>query len=128
MLLYLINHQPHFSCIERCVITYTDSTVSEDFYGKGADAKISSLKGITLDDLFAPLIAGDPEILAKQRDPKTPSGSAVAEPMSSPRTQEPVSSTPNIPSAEFYSGWTPHMMTVRDNPYTRPISELLKSE
>jgi beta-phosphoglucomutase-like phosphatase (HAD superfamily) len=32
----------------RCIITYTDSTASEDFYGLGADAKVPNLDGVTL--------------------------------------------------------------------------------
>ena len=31
----------------KCIITYTDSTASEDFYGKGADAKVPNLAGAT---------------------------------------------------------------------------------
>ena len=35
------------------------STASEDFYGKGADAKVANLAGITLDKIFGPLRAAD---------------------------------------------------------------------
>lgn len=41
----------------KCVITYTTSTASEDFYGIGADAKVPDLgsRGVNLDMIFGPL-------------------------------------------------------------------------
>jgi len=41
----------------KCLITYTKSTESEDFYGTGADAKVPELgsRGVTLDSIFGPL-------------------------------------------------------------------------
>ena len=35
----------------KCLITYTDSTVNEDFYLYGANAKLKDLNGITLHDI-----------------------------------------------------------------------------
>ena len=60
----------------RCIITYTDSTASEDFYELEADAKVSSLKcdngQVTLDRIFDPMKDGnwedEPELLAEIRD------------------------------------------------------------
>jgi len=54
----------------RCLITYTPSTASEDFYGEGAAAKVPDLGvGVTLDALFA---EGTPldELASAVRDPK----------------------------------------------------------
>ena len=54
----------------RCLITYTSSTASEDFYGEGADAKVPDLRSrgvVTLDDAFA---GGDDGMLAEIRDPR----------------------------------------------------------
>ena len=43
----------------RCIITYTESTAAEDFYGKGADAKVPDLANngnpVTLAAIFGPL-------------------------------------------------------------------------
>ena len=41
----------------KCVITYTASTESEDFYGEGADAKVPDLgsRKVTLDSIFGPI-------------------------------------------------------------------------
>jgi len=43
----------------RCLITYTASTTSEDFYGMGADAKVPDLVNggnqVTLESIFSPL-------------------------------------------------------------------------
>lgn len=38
----------------KCLITYTKSTEKEDFFGSGADAKVSDLgsAAVTLDKLF----------------------------------------------------------------------------
>jgi HAD superfamily hydrolase (TIGR01509 family) len=56
----------------KCVITYTESTKNENFYGTGASATLLDLTGVTLSDLFDPLRAGNPHgILEKFRDPKT---------------------------------------------------------
>ena len=56
----------------RCLITYTSSTESEDFYGEGADAKVPELgaKGVTLDMIFGPMReqGDDAEILAGVKD------------------------------------------------------------
>lgn len=52
----------------RCIITYTDSTQGEDFYGEGADAKLLNMNGIKLNDVFQPLLAGSHELLEKFRD------------------------------------------------------------
>jgi HAD superfamily hydrolase (TIGR01509 family) len=57
----------------RCLITYTSSTASVDFYAHGADAKVPDLgsRKVTLDTIFGPLRAnGDSaEILAGIKDP-----------------------------------------------------------
>lgn len=55
----------------RCIVTYTPSTASEDFYGFGADAKVSSLLGVTLQDIFGPLFVGETDLLLSLRDPKS---------------------------------------------------------
>ena len=56
----------------RCLITYTSSTESEDFYGEGADAKVPELgsKGVTLDMIFGPMRekGDDAEILTGVKD------------------------------------------------------------
>ena len=41
----------------KCLITYTASTVGEDFYGEGADAKVPELgaRKVTLDSIFGPI-------------------------------------------------------------------------
>lgn len=60
----------------RCIITYTDSTATEDFYELGADAKVSSLRcnsgQVTLDSIFDPMKNGnwenEPELLVDIRD------------------------------------------------------------
>jgi len=53
-----------------CIITYTSSTESEDFYSEGAQAKMLNLDGITLNNIFDSLKEGKPEdILAEMRDP-----------------------------------------------------------
>lgn len=54
----------------KCLITYTPSTVAEDFYGEGAAAKVPNLGvGVTVETLFG---QGVPlaEIAVACRDPK----------------------------------------------------------
>lgn len=57
----------------RCLITYTDSTSEEDFYGFGADAKVPDLGvGVTVDNLFGPIMADESTVLLEGlRDPIT---------------------------------------------------------
>ena len=56
----------------RCIISYTHSTASEDFYGEGADAKVPDLGNVTLEDIFGPLRSGkSQEILEHIRDKRT---------------------------------------------------------
>jgi len=56
----------------RCIITYTDSTENEDFYGEGADAKVPNLasRGVTLSSIFDPIKEKglDAEILVGKKD------------------------------------------------------------
>merc|ERR1712146_117964 len=54
-----------------CIITYTKSTASADFYSEGADAKLLSLEGVTLGEIFNPLkeSGSDAVLLEKRRDP-----------------------------------------------------------
>lgn len=56
----------------KCVITYTTSTDSCDFYGEGAQAKVPELgsRKVTLDSIFGPLREGglDAEILVGIKD------------------------------------------------------------
>ena len=54
----------------KCLITYTSSTASVDFYGEGAIAKVPDLASrmVTLDSIFGPLREGS-EILKDARDP-----------------------------------------------------------
>ena len=55
-----------------CLITYTASTASEDFYGEGAAAKVPDLGvGVTLEALFdVPAGAVLPELASSMRDPR----------------------------------------------------------
>lgn len=57
----------------KCLITYTSSTASADFYGEGADATVPELAsaGVTLDAIFGPLKAEglDAELLVGIKDP-----------------------------------------------------------
>jgi HAD superfamily hydrolase (TIGR01509 family) len=57
----------------KCIITYTSSTESEDFYGQGADAKIPDLgsRKVTLASIFNPLKENDKdaEFLMGIKDP-----------------------------------------------------------
>ena len=41
----------------KCIITYTDSTATADFYGEGADAKVPDLgsRKVTLSSIFGPI-------------------------------------------------------------------------
>ena len=54
-----------------CIITYTASTASADFYGEGADAKMLSIDGVTLSEIFEPLkeAGASAVLLEKRRDP-----------------------------------------------------------
>lgn len=74
----------------RCMITYTDSTASEDFYGHGAEAAMPDLSGMSLQDIFK---LHSPEAIGSLRNSPSPSEPAPA-------------STP-----EPAEGWTPHFMT-----------------
>lgn len=56
----------------KCVITYTSSTASADFYGEGASAKVPELAsaGVNLESIFGPLRESkDAEILIGIKDP-----------------------------------------------------------
>lgn len=56
----------------KCVITYTSSTESEDFYGEGADAKVPDLgsRNVNLESIFGPLRESlNSELLAGIKDP-----------------------------------------------------------
>jgi HAD superfamily hydrolase (TIGR01509 family) len=56
----------------KCLITYTTSTASADFYGEGASAKVPELAsaGVTLESIFGPLRKDkDSEILIGIKDP-----------------------------------------------------------
>jgi beta-phosphoglucomutase-like phosphatase (HAD superfamily) len=57
----------------RCIITYTSSTESCDFYAEGADAKVPELgsRKVDLESIFGPLRANGPtaEILVGLKDP-----------------------------------------------------------
>lgn len=59
----------------KCLITYTSSTASADFYGEGADAKVPELaaRGVNLESIFGPLRVNGPnaEILVGLKDPVT---------------------------------------------------------
>lgn len=58
----------------KCVITYTDSTKNEDFYGEGADAKVPTLgeRDVTLSSIFDPMRASGAhaQILEGMKDPQ----------------------------------------------------------
>lgn len=73
----------------KCIITYTDSTATEDFYGLGAIAKVSNLGGVKLSALMDPLRKKD-EILKGVKDPIDASK----------------------PKEVGIKGWTPHFMIV----------------
>lgn len=88
----------------RCIITYTSSTEKEDFYGEGADAKVPSLAGVTLSDIFDPLLRGHDGkgLLNDFRDPvEGSSGTEV------PIEEKEEVEAPKLPR---YEGWTPHEM------------------
>ena len=55
-----------------CIITYTENTASADFYGEGADAKMLTVGGITLGEIFEPLLKGKgaDRLLEFRRDPR----------------------------------------------------------
>lgn len=56
----------------KCIITYTSSTASEDFYGEGANAKVPELasRQVTLESIFGPLReSASSDILAGIKDP-----------------------------------------------------------
>lgn len=57
----------------RCIITYTSSTAECDFYGNGADAKMSDLesRNVRLDMIFNPLRQNglNAELLVNVKDP-----------------------------------------------------------
>mmetsp|Transcript_12855 Transcript_12855/g.26651 ORF Transcript_12855/g.26651 Transcript_12855/m.26651 type:complete len:319 (+) Transcript_12855:114-1070(+) len=57
----------------QCVITYTSSTASVDFYGNGAQAKVPDLDAanVQLEDIFGPLREQGPtaELLEGKKDP-----------------------------------------------------------
>lgn len=56
----------------KCVITYTASTESEDFYGEGADAKVPDLgsRNVNLESIFGPLRESlNAELLVGVKDP-----------------------------------------------------------
>ena len=57
----------------KCIITYTDSTENEDFYGEGADAKVPTLgsREVTLSSIFGPIKENgvDAEIMKGMKDP-----------------------------------------------------------
>uniref|UniRef100_A0A7S2KE82 Uncharacterized protein n=1 Tax=Leptocylindrus danicus TaxID=163516 RepID=A0A7S2KE82_9STRA len=57
----------------KCLITYTKSTESEDFYGQGADAKVPELgsRSVDLESIFGPMRASgteDVDILVGKKD------------------------------------------------------------
>ena len=57
----------------KCLITYTSSTASVDFYAQGASAKVPDLgsRGVGLDDIFGPLRrqGNHAEIVVGKKDP-----------------------------------------------------------
>eukprot|EP00977_Amphora_coffeiformis_P002430 scaffold451_cov184-Amphora_coffeaeformis.AAC.16 len=69
----LIGLQAAVAAGMKCIITYTSSTASVDFYGHGAKAKMPDLASaaVTLDDIFGPLRNEglDAELLVNVRDP-----------------------------------------------------------
>lgn len=107
-----------------CIITYTESTKTENFYGVGADAIIGSLKGVSLNDIFAPMMAGENELLIKQRDAKPVGKTTLSDtqPVSvvipvAEAAEAVVSPAVPIPVPEEvtprYTGWTPHFMILK---------------
>ena len=57
-----------------CVITYTEQTDAEDFYGAGADAKLLDFGEHSGEEAVAELFSSSgavlPELLVSARDPK----------------------------------------------------------
>ena len=125
----------------KCIITYTDSTKKEDFYGQGADAKLESLKGVSLQDIFDPVWVGSHEILANHRDSKSgqaattnnesvkkdysiskkskikpQSSDVISSPVSVEKTPASVEKTPIVEKIQKFEGWTPHYMIVKESP------------
>jgi beta-phosphoglucomutase-like phosphatase (HAD superfamily) len=48
----------------KCIITYTESTKEEDFYGEGADAVVADLANIDCNTIFEPLFQGSTDPFA----------------------------------------------------------------
>lgn len=82
----------------KCIITYTDSTATEDFYGLGAEAKVPDLSKVSLPMLMDSLRNGE-GILEGIRDPK--------EATSNTEKDEVVSFI-----TDKVAGWGPHFTTV----------------
>lgn len=78
--------------------------MGEDFYGEGADAKISDLGQVTLADIFAPLVAGKNVLLEGKRDePHSHKKEEVVE-VTSVHSVSAVTEKPKV------TGWTPHFL------------------
>jgi len=101
----------------RCVITYTPSTEKEDFYGEGAAAKVSSLAGVSLADIFRPLVlanSGSNEevvLLSEFRDPPTVvvvKDTVEAAIIDDQEVVVAVEEVVVLPPR--YEGWTPHYL------------------
>ena len=55
----------------KCVITYTEQTAGEDFYGEGADAKLLDFSaGVGVEAFFGSDVSVLPELAVAVRDPK----------------------------------------------------------
>ena len=74
----------------KCVITYTSSTASVDFYGEGASAKVPDLgsRHVGLEDIFGPLRQHGPhaELLVGKKDPMSDVASPATEAVASGRS------------------------------------------
>jgi HAD superfamily hydrolase (TIGR01509 family) len=103
-----------------CVITYTESTYKEDFYGEGATAKLSSLAGVKLEHIFGPLRQGAPmsALLDEIRDPlhgstdndtrEAAGRGTVKSLVAAPVADVPVAASSALHAASTVEGWTPH--------------------
>lgn len=69
----------------KCLVTYTHSTASVDFYSEGADAAIYDLGGVTLDDLLPGSRVLPVELLEAKRDAPRPAAVAVEYDPNDPR-------------------------------------------
>jgi len=77
----------------KCIITYTDSTEREDFYGEGADAVIPNLGNVSLKDIFSESLrsGASKEVLPEKRDAPKKKAAKKSKPAAKANADETVS-------------------------------------